>query len=71
MKIKKAVRSERVRKRVQLGAFPVVVGAIQAEGAKGLIGAFGVAESITLLGALIVVQVYLILARVQFDFRGG
>jgi hypothetical protein len=48
-----------------------VVGAIQAEGAKGLIGAFGVAESITLLGALIVVQVYLILARVQFDFRGG
>lgn len=70
MKAKNVIKSSKTRKRVQLGALPIVVGSIRAHGGEGLIGTFGVAESIALLSALIAVQVYLIAARVWFDFRG-
>ena len=70
MNAKELIKAKWVRKRVQLGVFPIVVGTIQAYGPHALIEMVGISQSIVLLGALILVQVYLILARLQFDFRG-
>lgn len=50
---------------------PTVIGAIFTHGPQGLIGTYGFAGSITVLSALILAQVYLIVARVQLDFRGA
>jgi hypothetical protein len=60
MDTKETFRSEGVRGPVQSGTIPPVVAGVQTQGASGLIEAFGVAESVVLLGALITVQVYLI-----------
>lgn len=69
MRMKEVIQSQNVRKKAQLGVMPTVIGAIFALGPQGLIGAYGVTESILILGALIVAQIYLIAARIQFDFR--
>ncbi|PSQ10743.1 hypothetical protein BRC93_08340 [Halobacteriales archaeon QS_5_70_15] len=69
MHIKAMLLSERVRKRVQLGIVPIVVSSITAMGATGLIELVGMAEAVSLLVTLIAIQVYLIVARVQFDIR--
>jgi hypothetical protein len=69
MHIKAMLLSEHVRKRVQLGIVPIVVGSITAMGATGLIELVGMAEAVSLLVTLIAIQVYLIVARVQFDIR--
>jgi len=63
--------SEQVRKRVQLGMIPVLVGAIGSLGADGLIELAGVAQAIAVLGLLIGVQIYLIVARVRVDLLGA
>ena len=67
MQTKQMLRSGHVRKRVQLGIVPIVVGTITSMGATELIDLIGVAGAITLLAALIAVQAYLIVARVRFD----
>jgi hypothetical protein len=71
MYTKEMLLSEQMRKRVQLGMIPVVVGSINSMGANGLIELTGVAQAIALLGLLIVVQVYLIVARIRVDILGG
>ena len=67
MQIKEMLLSEHVRKRVQLGIIPVVVGLVTSMGATGLVDLMGVAEALALVGVLIVVQMYLIVARVRLD----
>ena len=69
MQMKEMLLSEHVRKRVQLGIAPIVVGSITSMGATGLIELVGVAEAVVLLATLIAIQVYLIVARVQLDIR--
>jgi len=69
MQLKEMLLSEHVRKRVQLGIVPIVVGSITSMGATGLIELVGVAEAVVLLATLIAIQVYLIVARVQLDIR--
>ena len=70
MPIEKIHPSKHVRKQVQLGLIPAVIGTLYAEGHIGLIKTLGVAEAILLLGALILIQIYLIAARFKFDFQG-
>ena len=71
MYTKEMILSESMRKRVQLGLIPVLVGSISSMGANGLIELAGVAQVIALLGLLIVVQVYLIVARLRIDILGA
>ncbi len=67
MQTKEMLLSEHVRKRVQLGIVPLVVGLVTSMGATGLIDLMGVAEALALVGVLIAVQMYLIVARVRLD----
>lgn len=71
MQTKEILLSEHVRRRVQLGIIPVVVGSITSLGAPGLIELVGVAEALVLVGLLAVVQTYLIVARVWIDILGA
>lgn len=70
MNVKNIIQKNKVRKKAQLGVFPIVAGAIDSLRATGLLRAIGVFESIAFLAILIAVQVYLITARVWFDFVG-
>lgn len=64
------IRSERVRKRIQLGVMPVAAGLVIQDGGVWLIETAGVAAALAILVVLIVVQVYLIVARLRFDMTG-
>lgn len=68
--MKEIILPESVRKRVQLGTIPVLVGSINSMGANGLIELAGVTQAIAVLGLLIVVQIYLIVARIRVDTLG-
>ncbi|MEF8791717.1 MAG: hypothetical protein V5A61_16435 [Haloarculaceae archaeon] len=71
MQTKQMLLSEHVRRRVQLGIVPVVVGSITSMGAPGLVELVGIGSALGLVGLLIAVQAYLILARVWVDLLGG
>lgn len=68
--MKEIILSESVRKRVQLGVIPVLVGSVNSMGANGLIELAGVTQAIAILGLLIIVQVSLIVARIRVDTLG-
>lgn len=70
MDMKEIIFSELVRKRVQLGVIPVLVGSVNSMGANGLIELAGVTQAIAILGLLIIVQVSLIVARIRVDTLG-
>lgn len=65
------IRSERIRKGVQLSIMPGVVASIHRYGGNNLIEAIGFVESLGLLSALIAIQVYLIVVRLRLDFRAS
>lgn len=70
MQMREILLAEHARKRVQLGIVPLVVGSITSMGAPGLIELVGTAEAMVLVGLLVVVQLYLIAARVWIDHLG-
>lgn len=70
MQTKHMLLSEHVRKRVQLGIVPVVVGSVISMGATDLLELVGFEGAVALLAALTLIQMYLIAARVRFDFLG-
>ena len=70
MQMKHMLLSEHARKRVQLGIVPVVVGSVTSMGATDLLELVGFEGAVTLLAALTLIQMYLIAARVRFDFLG-
>ena len=71
MQIRERLLSEHVRRRVQLGVVPVVVGSVTATSATDLIDLVGVGGALALLAVLVAVQTYLIVARVWLDFLGA
>lgn len=70
MQMREILLAEHARKRVQLGIVPLVVGSITSMGAPGLVELVGTAEAMVLVGLLVVVQLYLIVARVWIDHLG-
>lgn len=70
MQMREILLAEHARKRVQLGIVPLVVGSITSMGAPGLIELVGTVEAMVLVGLLVVVQLYLIAARVWIDHLG-
>lgn len=70
MQMREILLAEHARKRVQLGIVPLVVGSITSMGAPGLVELVGTAEAMVLVGLLVVVQLYLIAARVWIDHLG-
>jgi hypothetical protein len=71
MSLNEIIPSSSIQKRAQLGAIPVIVGTIFAQGPQRLFEAYGFSGSITLLSVLIATQVYPIAARIRFDFQGA
>lgn len=69
MHVHSLIRSERIRKGVQLGIVPSLVASVHQHGARNLIRTVGFAESVTLLSAMIVLQLSLILTRFKFDLQ--
>jgi len=67
MNLNGIIRSERIRKGVQLSVMLSVIAGIHQYGASNLIEAVGLAESLALLLGLIAIQLYLIVARITFD----